>query len=333
MTFKFSKFSPWILPFSFCVQANEIESPWYFGAGFGVGHFQNGGNHLAETSQRDSFAGTLYGGYMLSEWISLETGYQFLGAPVARYPEGEVSAQLHQVALSTVLGYSMTDWLYPYTRLGVGFWAGHTEGLNNTSMEGMSPLLGAGVALTIADNLSVRLDYQYTDHLGIADSGYSDHHLMTAGVEWRFGSGVGDGSVLSENVAEHAEEKIIEVEAKNTVVKRVRTTTEVLFAHNSAEVVNFYHLDTLVAQLNQHPSIAVLVIGHTDNSGSADYNKALSQARADAVKTRLVSRGIDATRIAIRGEGELFPLADNAEEKGRALNRRADVQLVAVEGM
>ncbi|MGQ0530418.1 MAG: OmpA family protein [Panacagrimonas sp.] len=68
--------------------------------------------------------------------------------------------------------------------------------------------------------------------------------------------------------------------------------------------------------------------GHTDSMGSAGYNEALSERRAAAVKSYLVSQGVPADRVEISAFGESKPAADNGTEEGRALNRRADVNLI-----
>lgn len=68
--------------------------------------------------------------------------------------------------------------------------------------------------------------------------------------------------------------------------------------------------------------------GHTDDSGPAEGNLALSRGRAEAVVDALIARGVDLDRLVARGYGESMPVADNATEAGRALNRRIGVRLV-----
>jgi OOP family OmpA-OmpF porin len=71
----------------------------------------------------------------------------------------------------------------------------------------------------------------------------------------------------------------------------------------------------------------VTIIGHTDSRGSAAFNKTLSTKRAESVKSDLVSRGVEASRIQTLGNGEEQPIADNATAEGRAKNRRIEAQL------
>lgn len=64
------------------------------------------------------------------------------------------------------------------------------------------------------------------------------------------------------------------------------------------------------------------VVGHTDSTGSAEYNLALSQRRAAAVKAGLVAEGMNASEIRDQGAGETQPVATNDTEEGRKQNRR-----------
>lgn len=84
-------------------------------------------------------------------------------------------------------------------------------------------------------------------------------------------------------------------------------------------------LQTVVSFLKTNPNVKVKVSGFTDNTGSADRNLALSQARANSVKSDLVRNGISQDRMAIEGYGQQNPIADNSTSQGRAQNRRVEV--------
>jgi outer membrane protein OmpA-like peptidoglycan-associated protein len=71
----------------------------------------------------------------------------------------------------------------------------------------------------------------------------------------------------------------------------------------------------------------VVIEGHTDASGDAAKNQALSERRAQAVKTVLVSRGVQEQQITVVGLGESKPVADNATADGRAKNRRVELHI------
>ncbi|MBA2466334.1 MAG: OmpA family protein [Sphingomonas sp.] len=70
------------------------------------------------------------------------------------------------------------------------------------------------------------------------------------------------------------------------------------------------------------------VLGHTDATGTAASNVALSQRRAQSVAAQLRTRGVSPARVATRGYGATFPIADNGTEIGRGTNRRVEIKLV-----
>ncbi len=85
-------------------------------------------------------------------------------------------------------------------------------------------------------------------------------------------------------------------------------------------------LDQLAAQLKADNQPVVLEIqGHTDSSGSADYNQRLGQERAEAVRQHLARAGVPLHRMATISYGETAPMADNRSAEGRSLNRRVQV--------
>jgi peptidoglycan-associated lipoprotein len=82
-------------------------------------------------------------------------------------------------------------------------------------------------------------------------------------------------------------------------------------------------LDEAVAVLQRNPDVRVEIEGHTCNIGTAEYNLALGERRAQAVREYLASRGIGADRLRTVSYGEERPKHDNAREETRRLNRRA----------
>ncbi len=89
-------------------------------------------------------------------------------------------------------------------------------------------------------------------------------------------------------------------------------------------------LDSIATLLRDHPELRkVRVEGHTDNRGTAEYNKDLSRRRARAVVRALVGRGIAADRLLSEGYGFDRPVADNRTALGRAKNRRVEFTILS----
>jgi outer membrane protein OmpA-like peptidoglycan-associated protein len=87
-------------------------------------------------------------------------------------------------------------------------------------------------------------------------------------------------------------------------------------------------LDKIVDILQRNPTYRLLIVGHTDNAGSAALNKTLSQNRANAVQNYMVSKGIPANRFITKGYGPDRPIADNTTEEGKQKNRRVEMTIV-----
>ena len=120
------------------------------------------------------------------------------------------------------------------------------------------------------------------------------------------------------------------------LAKEVSFTLGLTFASNSADLQNAQSADIekLAKFMSQYPDSQVTIEGYTDDRGSADYNKQLSQRRAESVKAALVNQyGVKASRLTAVGYGEESPIADNATAEGRAQNRRvvAEVSATSVE--
>lgn len=114
----------------------------------------------------------------------------------------------------------------------------------------------------------------------------------------------------------------------------VHFDSDVLFAVSSATIDGDGRgtLEEVASVLNEYPKTAVVVQGHTDSTGSEELNQALSERRANSVRNYLVSRGVDAGRMAAVGMGEGYPVASNDSESGRQENRRVDILLKAAAG-
>lgn len=107
----------------------------------------------------------------------------------------------------------------------------------------------------------------------------------------------------------------------------------ITFATNSADLnASFYPvLDKVSSTLVQYDQTMVEVAGHTDSTGGAAYNQALSERRAQSVAAYLTSRGVRGARLIVVGDGENHPIASNDTPEGRQQNRRVELTIVPVE--
>jgi len=89
-------------------------------------------------------------------------------------------------------------------------------------------------------------------------------------------------------------------------------------------------LDDVAQSLITYPNSLIDVMGHTDSTGSEQYNLDLSRRRADSVSAYLVSRGVSRARIETIGYGEQYSVADNSTPEGRAQNRRVEIRITPI---
>ena len=157
----------------------------------------------------------------------------------------------------------------------------------------------------------------------------ADEILVGAGIGAIAGGAVG-------GYMDAQEEKIARI--PGTTVQRVDEQTllvqfdsDILFDVDSAVVRSEGRqtLEEVAGVLTEYPKTAVVVQGHTDSTGTDGHNQELSERRAGSVEAQLVQRGVGRDRITSIGHGESEPVASNASESGRQLNRRVEILLRA----
>jgi outer membrane protein OmpA-like peptidoglycan-associated protein len=163
----------------------------------------------------------------------------------------------------------------------------------------------------------------------VIGEGELDEILASAAI----GAGIGAGVGL---YMDRQEEKLAQI--PGTTVERVeenmllvRFESDILFAVDSAALnaASQGSLDEAAGVFIEFPKTAIIAQGHTDSTGSEDYNQGLSERRAQSVVNYLVGAGVDAARITALGYGENHPVASNDSAEGRSLNRRVDILLKA----
>ena len=170
--------------------------------------------------------------------------------------------------------------------------------------------------------------------LGQAIGGNTTGTLIGAGVGAVAGGVIGNqvGKSMDEQEAAMRRE-LAAVEAaniqRNADVLAVTFRSDYLFDVGSANLNagSFNEISRVSRVLNQYPDTSIQVAGHTDSTGSEEFNQTLSEQRASNVKNALVGQGVDPNRISTIGFGESAPVADNSNESGRQMNRRVVITI------
>lgn len=155
------------------------------------------------------------------------------------------------------------------------------------------------------------------------------------------GDGIGDDVDKCVYEPENRNDYLDEDGCPDTPPQNVRITQEkieiddkILFASGKSRIlpVSYGILDSVAQVMRDYPAIRVKIEGHTDSDGSDSSNLRLSQARAEAVREYLISRGsVASVRLGAEGFGETMPIDTNRTAAGKANNRRVEFRIT--EGM
>lgn len=145
------------------------------------------------------------------------------------------------------------------------------------------------------------------------------------------------GAAIGKYMDKQAQE--LQNDLKNAKVERVGEgikitfSSGILFDINSAELKSEakQNISELAQTLKKYQDTNVLVEGHTDASGTDEYNHNLSNRRAASVSTYLTTQGVAHERVSEKGYGESQPVADNNTDAGKRLNRRVEIAIWANE--
>jgi outer membrane protein OmpA-like peptidoglycan-associated protein len=117
---------------------------------------------------------------------------------------------------------------------------------------------------------------------------------------------------------------------KSVDVLTVTFKSDYFFGVNSSTLLPaaYDELERVARVLKQYHETNILIAGHTDSTGSEDYNQTLSEKRTQAVKNALVGMGVEPSRLTCIGYGEGKPIASNNTEAGRQQNRRVEIRIM-----
>ena len=197
-------------------------------------------------------------------------------------------------------------------------YTGQTSDPNDPNRTRNNALIGAGIG-AVAGLLS-----------GSSATERRQHAMIGAGI-----GGLAGGSIGAYQDRQEAELRRqtqgtgIQVDRDGDVIK-LNLPDGVTFDFGKADLKAQFHpaLNNVASTLSQYNQTIVEVTGHTDSVGSDAVNQRLSEQRANSVSNYLIGRGLQRERFEIIGAGKQYPIADNATEQGRSLNRRVEIRVV-----
>ncbi len=285
-------------------------------------------------SVRDMSNGNLFGGsvsYFLTEDVSLGLSYgeyhdirsddrQDFGARGRKNVKGNLSS---------------LDATYHFGTPGVGLRPFVSAGVGHQSLSNLDPRTGRD--RTTFGNVGAGAKYYFTENVFAKASVDGLYGFDNNQAEWMAGVGFGvnfGGSTktAAAPVAEPAPVEPVVYEEVEEVAEAVRVELDVKFDFDKADVKqdSYSDIENLAEFMKQYPQTATTVEGHTDSTGNAAYNQKLSERRAAAVRDTLVNQyGVEADRVNAVGYGKDRPVADNATNEGRAINRRVEASVEA----
>lgn len=331
------------------------ESAWYIGGNMGQSRAHLNEQKIADDVIPPSYINTylnhntidlgykVYGGYEINPRFSIEAGYFDLGEFQFNHttvPTGQLSTnmQVRGMNLDVVGHLPLSEKFSAFARLGVnyaltqdtftGTGAASTLG-GKLSDRDTFPKAGLGLQYKFNDSWAARIEAErYRVSNAITDHNNID--LFSVGVVYKFGA-----KKKPEPVAA-APAPIAPPPAPR--FEKVTLSATELFNFDSSEVSEQAELEQLTTSLqtSSEPK-EVKIVGYTDRIGSEEYNQALSERRALAVKNYMVGKGVNSERLVTEGKGEKDPVVNCTEKNREKLieclqpNRRVLIDQVTVE--
>ena len=293
----------------------------------------------------DGWGGGLALGKPITEHLNMELG---LTGSSLDFNTGSGSYDLWGLGVDAIYLLNRDADFTPYGVLGIGALYTDIPGRHDTGLMGN---IGLGVMKRLTDNISLRADARYRMD-GNSTNAFNENNFGDAVVSVGLNIALGQKAqpAPKPEPAPVARPEPAPAPAPAPVVApepvaSALTTPQAMQLDQAKsgdtvvilEGVNFEFdsarlrpdarpiLDEAVTVLNRRKDINVDVIGHTDSTGTTQYNQGLSERRAKAVYDYFVDKGIAADRLATMGYGETRPAHSNATREGRAKNRRVEL--------
>ncbi|WPC03368.1 OmpA family protein [Pseudomonas benzenivorans] len=287
------------------------------------------GKRYMTDSSRDLSNGNLFGGsvgYYLTDDVELALSYGEYHDIRSENGTGNKNIKGNLAGL---------DAIYHFGEQGVGLRPYVSAGFAHQNISNVPARTGRDHS-TFA-NVGTGVKYFFTENL-FARAGLDGMYNIDANeTEWAAGVGVGMNFGGSSKPAPApapvaAVQPVAEPVQAEEPMEMVRVELDVKFDFDKANVKqeSYGDIKNLADFMNQYPQTTTTVEGHTDAKGSDAYNQKLSERRANAVREVLVNQyGVSGERVNAVGYGESRPVADNASDAGRAINRRVEAEVEA----
>ena len=316
--------------------------PFYLGLGAGVSRLEPEPSTEAFELDEDTSTGIhLFAGYDLSRRLSLEAWYADLGeAGIDRADgggAGEIDYTVYGIGALGRLGDATRPGLSGFLSAGVGAMDNDNgTDLDHEREHDVHLALGAGLEYGFGRGTSLRLEARAFD---------SDASYASLSIAKRFGRGAAADAPAGSATEDGAGEGAITADGAQAVdgagategaaptpdgalVAELDRALTVPFGFDGTALGTEARAEVdALAERVASGTGRVRLVGHADGTGPRAYNLALSVRRAEAVRDRLLERGVTPERIDVRGLGERRPVRSNATPEGRAANRRVEVLL------
>ena len=302
---------------------NSAQAEMYIGGKVGMTTLDDA-CYLNSPCDDEAFGAGLHIGYDFTDIIGLEYGVDFLGDYEGNSRSGAntintIDGNLTALTLAPKFNWHLNDSWNLFAKIGGAYMMSDDE-------TDFVPTGSLGAEYSIDRNWSVRAEYQRYQDMSDDVIEDMDSDFFGIGFNYKFGS--------EPVVQEKAVEEVVEARPATRIVDHVypaQTTATVQFDLESAEVKDASNLSGTVDLMNTYPQAQVEITGYSDTTGSAAYNKQLTEKRAKAVADEFQAKGIAAERMTVKGMGEANPVASNETRQGRQMNRRVEVVVPAFE--
>lgn len=295
-------------------------------------------NFDTDRNVKDEYHYSIGLGYQFNSPWAVE--FVYLGSQSERSRGGDFDIDLDQIRLDGLYHFNRDGNFQPYLAAGIGESEYTRRGADavETNLN-----FGGGAKYFLSPKLSMRGDVRLISSL---DEEQLDM-AVSVGLHYAFGGSPsgskampvaatpiavvadsdGDGVPDAQDKCPNTEAgaKVDEVGCYIIIKEGHSIELNVNFASNSSEVTsqNYAEITKLATFMREHPQTSVVIEGHTDDRGTADYNQGLSERRAAAVAAVLIDRGgVSSSRVSTKGFGESNPMVDSSVANYRSMNRR-----------